>query len=411
LKILHVAGPLRSNRIVSASCSGGEASLMADSALDRGVVFPPLAAAQQVALRRVLGPKVALANPLDYHTYIWGDEAALCACFAGLMAGENLGMGLVLLDFPREDRCSVADWDVVIEAVAAVAEQSDAPMAILSSLVETMPEQVAEALMARGIIPLCDVPAALEAIAAAAFLGRGHDPAPVLISPQSGSPRGVAQPDQPEMPSEAAAKQALADYGVSVPYLVRCDTAEATANAGVPFPVVLKGEGFAHKTEAGAVKLGLVSGAEVRAAAEAMGATGYIVEEMVTGAVAELLIGAVRDPVHGFVLTLGAGGIWTEILRDTVTRLLPITEDEIRAALADLRVAPLLRGYRGAPAANIEAVVAVVLAVQAYVASQAGMLEEVEINPLLCTPTRAVAVDALVRFRDDYEREGDGNAA
>jgi hypothetical protein len=119
----------------------------------------------------------------------------------------------------------------------------------------------------------------------------------------------------------------------------------------------------------------------------------------------------VRDPVHGFVLTLGAGGIWTEILRDTVTRLLPITEDEIRAALADLRVAPLLRGYRGAPAANIEAVVAVVLAVQAYVASQAGMLEEVEINPLLCTPTRAVAVDALVRFRDDYEREGDGNAA
>jgi acetyl-CoA synthetase len=128
-----------------------------------------------------------------------------------------------------------------------------------------------------------------------------------------------------------------------------------------------------------------------------MPATSFLVEEQVTGTVAELLVGVVCDPASGYVLTLGAGGTLTELLRDQTSLLLPASAADIRAALLRLRIAPLLNGYRGKPGADIDAIVAAVLAVQAYVAAHPGRIAEVEINPLLCAPDRAVAVDALVR--------------
>ncbi|WP_417208129.1 acetate--CoA ligase family protein, partial [Antarctobacter sp.] len=420
LKILHVAGPLRSNRVVSASCSGGEASLMADSGLTYDVVFPPLGTMQREGLRAALGSKVALANPLDYHTYIWGDVAAMRACFGAMMRGEDLGLGVVVLDFPRGDRCSAADWDLVIEALNGL--RGPVPMAILSSLVETLPEEVAARLVGLGIVPLCDVPSALEAVAAAAFLGRDCAPAPVLLESAEGAlpPSPAAPPPgyfrteeaQGGVLSEGVAKQALARAAMPVPGVARALTpvAAGEAAARIGFPVVLKGEGFAHKSEAGAVRLNLVSAEDVRRAAEAMGASGYLVEEMIVGAVVELLVGVVRDPAHGFVLTLGAGGVWTEILGDTQSLLLPVTAAEVCEALGRLRIAPVLAGYRGAAAADMDAIAGAVLAMQALVEAHADRIEEVEINPLLCTPDRAVAADALIRLRD-IGTEGGEDAA
>ena len=420
LKILHVTGPLVSNRVVSASCSGGEASLMADTALGYDLVFPPLSEGQRTELRAALGPKVALANPLDYHTYIWADVPAMRACFAAMMRGEDLGLGVVVLDFPREDRCETADWDLVIDALEL--SRGTVPLAVLSSLVETLPEEVAERLVRLGIVPLSDVPAALEAIAAAAFLGRDVTPAPVLLTSREG-----ALPPSPAAPTrrffereesrgavltEGEAKQALARAGVPVPGLARVDTPEAAGEAAarIGFPVVLKGEGIAHKTEAGAVRLGLGSTEAVCAAAQEMQAGGYLVEQMITGTVAELLIGVLRDPAHGFVLTLGAGGIWTEILSDTQVLLLPVTSADVCAALGRLRIAPLVAGYRGAAAADWRAIAQAVLAVQALVEAHVDEIEEVEINPLICTADRAIAADALIRLRDIQEKGG-GDAA
>jgi len=147
--------------------------------------------------------------------------------------------------------------------------------------------------------------------------------------------------------------------------------------------------------------LSLSDAVAVEAAAGQMQAASFLVEEMVTGAVAELLVGVVRDPAHGFVLTLGAGGTLTEILRDTVSMLVPSTRDDIRDALKKLRISPLLAGYRGAAAANLEAVVETVMAVQSFVEAEAARLEEIEINPLICTATAAIAADALITIGED----------
>ena len=150
--------------------------------------------------------------------------------------------------------------------------------------------------------------------------------------------------------------------------------------------------------EAGAVVLGLDGAERVLQAATTMPARSFLVEEMVTGALAELLIGVVADPAHGYVLTLAAGGTLTELLDDRVSLLVPVSRDEVRGALDSLRISALLRGYRGKPAADLDAILDAVMAVQAYVAK--ALPQEIEINPLICGPDRAIAADALIRTGD-----------
>ena len=409
LKLLHVTGALPSRRIASLSCSGGEASLMADSALDLNLEFPPLTKAQKTALRTALGPMVALANPLDYHTYIWGDVAAMTATFSALL-GDDLALSCIVVDFPRADRCDPAAWDCVVTAAVAAKKgtgvQTGGRLALVSSLPETMPETVAQKLIAQGIVPLCGIESALKAIEIAADIGQMQavPPQPLLL------PEPVQMPQElrhGHILNEHSAKARLLAHGVPVPEGRFCASAKLAAQAAktLGFPLVLKGMGHAHKSEAGAVHLNLRSSQAVAQAAADMDSNGYFLEQMVTGGVAEVLVAVLRDPAHVFVLTLGAGGVMTEILADVSTRLVPVTAQDVRAALAELRIYPVLCGYRGSLGVNIDALIQAVLGVQSFVLETAAFLEEVEINPLICTPDRAVAVDALITLGVSNDRD------
>ena len=362
-------------------------------------MYPALTEAQATGLRAALGPKVALANPLDYNTYIWGDEEALKATFTALCGAEaGLGMGCVVVDYPRDDRFDAPDYDQVMRAVAATSAATGTPMAMVSLMAEGLSEAVSRRAMELGVVPLCGMGDALTAIRAAAEAGRtggaNTRPAPVTL-PQDGQ-------GTPRVFSEAEAKALLSKVGVRVPGSARAATAADAAShaAQIGFPVVLKGEGIAHKTEAGAVVLNLVDAAAVAEAAGAMPAESFLVEEMITGTLAELILGVTRDPAHGFVLTLGLGGILTELIRDIASVLIPASRDEVREALDSLRTAPLLTGYRGRPAADIEAVIDTVMNLQTLVQEHAGGLHEIEINPLICRADSAVAADALIRMEE-----------
>ncbi|WP_428515074.1 acetate--CoA ligase family protein [Roseovarius sp.] len=392
-KLLHYAGPLPGASLASLSCSGGEASLMADSAEGREVQFPDLTQAQRDRLRETLGPMVALANPLDYHTFIWNDAERMAQVFAVMQEGAA-DLTCVIIDFPRTDRCDPAAWDCVFEAGAAAVTETGRPLVLVSTLPELLPEAMAARATAGGMIPMQGLDDFLTAMEAAAFIGN-HSPLPAP----------VLQGDQPEsarLLSEAEAKHALAAAGLDVPRAIVADTVEDAVAAAkeIGFPVVLKGTGIAHKTEAGLVALGLRDALEVEEAAKGMACDGFLLEEMIGGGVAELLLGVVRDPAHGFVLTLGAGGTLTEILQDTVSLILPVTEGDVLAALDSLRIAPALAGYRGKLGTDRAAIARAVLAVQDYVGAERDRLEEIEINPLICTPERAVAADALIRKGD-----------
>jgi hypothetical protein len=188
-------------------------------------------------------------------------------------------------------------------------------------------------------------------------------------------------------------KALLAGAGVAVPRAVSGPGLDAVDVAGLNPPYASKGLGFAHKTEAGAVRLGLST---LEGQLGMPGATGYLVEEMVTGAVAEVLLGLRRDPVYGVTLTLGMGGVTAEVLADTVTLVWPPTEAEVLEAARGLRLWPLLDGYRGRPKADMVAVATMAVRLGALIVADES-LEEIEINPVMVRETGAVAVDALVR--------------
>ena len=388
LKLLHVTGGLPDNTVATISCSGGEASLSADTGENLPITFPPLNDRQKTDLRAALGPRVALANPLDYHTYIWRDVPAMTRAFAA-MADPSVAITLLIVDFPRADRCDPSDWDCVIEAAIAASNETGQLYGMVATLPELLPEDVADKLLAAGVIPFSGLTEALVACGAAAT--RLSATATPLTLPNAGG--------EADLIAEAEAKAALSAHGLRVPRAQRAKTrAEVTAAAeAVGFPQVLKGEGIAHKTEAGAVVLNLTDAGATQAAADNLDASAYLIEEMITGTVAELLIGVLNDPAHGFVLTLGAGGTQTELLQDTVSLLVPASDAEITEALNSLRMAPLLRGYRGAPAADMPALLKAIRAVQDYVLATRDRLQEIEINPLICTPTDAIAADALLR--------------
>ncbi|MDP2739633.1 MAG: acetate--CoA ligase family protein [Pseudorhodobacter sp.] len=383
LKILHLHGPGLGARLCSLSCSGGEAGLVADLAAPNGLDFPPPSAATRIRLGEILGPIPTISNPLDYHTFIWGDGPRTTDVFTTMLAGYDAG--LFIIDPPRPDRCDPSGYRPALDAIVAAAQATGVPAFAVASLPENFDEAEAAVLMDQGVAVLMGLETALAAVAAAQAPKGAVDwrPLPPV------APREAA------LLSEAEAKALLAKAGVAVPNGVQGATlAEVQAGAaGLHAPLVLKGLGFAHKTEAGAVRLGL---ATLTGQAEIAGATGYLVEEMVTGAVAEVLLGLRRDPVYGGTLTIGIGGVTAELLADTVTLILPVTEAEILAGLRRLRLWPLLDGYRGRPRADVAALAAIAVRLGALMATDPG-LEEIEINPILVRESGAVAVDALIR--------------
>lgn len=409
LKLLHLAGPLAGRRITSASCSGGEASLTADLAERAGLETLDFPAAAQAELESVLGDQVHVANPLDYHTYIWGDGPAQTACFAGMIKA-GFEASILILDFPRGDRCDASDWQTTLDAFIAAHRANPAAAGtvriVASSLAENLPEALAAQLLEQGIVPAAGLGDALGAIAAAARIGAAwarSEPA--------------ALPDWPALPEaestvwdEVTSKAALAEHGVPVPRGAMLDLAQLEALCAdgeaplpAPFPLVLKavGSDLAHKTELGGVALGITSREHLLAEARRMAPLGgrYLIEEMVGGAVAELIVGLGRDPQFGLYLTLGAGGIFVELLRQVEQVLLPASRAEIAAALERLALHGVLQGYRGKPGCDMPALLDAIESVARFALAQAEALEELDVNPLLALPQGAKAVDALIRIR------------
>ena len=384
LKIFHVHGPQIGTRLCSLSCSGGEAGLVADLAAPHGLWFPPPSDAQRQRLGEILGPIVTIANPLDYHTFIWGDGARTTDVFSTMLDGYDAG--IFVIDPPRPDRCDGTSFAPAIEAIRAAAKATGKPAFPVASIPENFEEDRAVAMMAEGIVPLMGLETALAALRAAMTPAGLSGWRPLL---------SVAAKNL-ELLDEHAAKTLLAGQGLSVPKGVAAATLAELAPkaAGLKAPLALKGLGFAHKTEAGAVRLGL---SDLVGQSEITGATGYLAEEMVAGVVAELLVGVRRDPVYGASLTLGFGGVMAELLCDSVTLILPVTAQDVEAALRSLRLWPLLDGYRGRAKADVAAVITAALALADEFARN-PRLNEVEINPLMVCTQGAVAVDAYVKL-------------
>ncbi|TFH43771.1 MAG: CoA-binding protein [Lysobacterales bacterium] len=405
LKLLAVSGPLPGRRIATISCSGGEAALAADAAEPFAMIMPPFSAGQERRLRAILGPLVHVANPLDYHTFIWGKPDAQRACFAAVLDGEQ-NITLKVIDYPSPAISNTRDWDNTIDALIAAAVNAPGRVAAVSILPENLPQPVREKLLANGITPLQGLQEAMRALKAAmdigAWFSQAAQPLPVTVFSARAGPV--------ETLDERQAKKNLERFGLRIPNGRLADSKSAPAVAdAIGYPLVVKAAvpGLAHKSDVAGVILNVVDADELRQAVAGMQSLGdrFLIEAMAPASVAELLVGVTRDAQFGIALTIGAGGTMVELMADTRTLLFPVTRDAVAAALDGLAISKLLDGYRGAARGDRRAALDAIMAIVAYAEANAARLEELDVNPLLVLPDGhgAIAVDALIRLRQERE--------
>lgn len=406
LKFLHVHGALPDTRTASASCSGGEAAHVADLAQQHDVALPAFSPDTTRRLRAVLGESVSVVNPLDYHTYIWGDRDAQTTCFSAYLTADA-ACHLLLVDPPRADRCAPQHWHTTVDAFRDAQHHSPARTCLVSSLPENLPEHLGQTLLAEGIAPMQGIGDCLAAIAAAGAVGAAQAAVDTLTPPD---PHPGPMPSSVRHLDEARGKAELARHGVPTPAgaVVSAEDAPRAAT-DIGFPVVVKAasSALAHKSDVGGVHISLTDETQVRAAVAHMAALAdrFLVERMVDGAVAELLVGVHRDPQFGTAVTIGAGGVLVELVQDTATLLLPATRAELRSAVESLRIWPVLAGYRGGQGCDIDALVDAISGIVDYAHAQAGQLVEMDVNPLLVRADGAVAVDAVIQLGEAETRQ------
>ena len=388
LKIFHSYGPLSSKNVRSLSCSGGEASLVSDLAQAYGIQFPKLEKENISELRSVLGEMVALSNPLDYHTYIWGDINAMASTFIAMMRQHN-GITIIIVDFPRDDNCDPSAWNCVITAAKMAKKSENKPLALVSTLSENIPEHISFELLESNIITLHGLDTALAAISVSSINQTVVNPKPIFLSNPTGKSILVDEYD---------AKKSLEKYGLKLPETEKCLQSDAhLVSDQIGYPVVIKALGSAHKSELGEVFLNLENQKSVKEALRKISKKHVIVEKMIGDAVVELLVGIVHDPAHGMLLTVGAGGVLTEILSDTSSILLPSSKSEVLDCFNQLKISKIAKGYRGALGVDINQIIDAIMKIQDFVLDNRDKLFEIEINPLIVTSSEVIVADALIR--------------
>jgi acetate---CoA ligase (ADP-forming) len=395
----------RRTGIATVHDSGLERAHVVDLAESLGVSFAEIGPATTERLAALLDPGLIPANPLD----VWGTGADTRELFGGCLQA--------LADDDAVDAVALA-VDLVHEldgdqayplALLDVAARTTKPLAVLSNLGSVIDPDLARQLRAQRIGVLEGTRSGLLALRHLLDHAR-----------QRGLCAGLPGPQARQLVAHAAGRQArgtellasgqangaalldlLADYGIPVARSrpVR-DLDQAVAAAGqIGYPVVLKTDepGIGHKSDVGGVVLGISDAAELAAAyadlAARLGPRALVCQTVQSGV--ELALGVVRDPELGPLIVVGAGGVLVELLADRAVALPPVGPADAEALLAGLRVATLLAGVRGAPAADRGAVVRAICGLSELAAELGEQLEALDINPLICGPAGAVAVDAL----------------
>lgn len=387
------------------SGSGGAAIMAADCAETEGVALPQPSEAVRARLRAGLPPFVQPRNPVDATAQIINDMSALLDCADALLGDP--AFGTLVFGYPYAYDTATARQP----HLSALAARHGKPICLvwLTQLLEGPGTREAEAdpnLVVFRSMRRCfrtlrawhDRGARRRQPVRSALATYDRDRVRALFTDAGPGPLG----EGPSKAILAACEIALPQGGRAADAAGAAELAERIAG---PVAIKIDSPDIPHKTEAGGVMLG-VTGPEAaaeafqrvltrcRAAAPGARITGVTVEEMIPPGV-EVIIGIRDQEGFGPTVTVGLGGVFTELLRDTRTVLAPVDISEALAMLRGLRGARVFNGFRGAPPIDLVAVAGVVATLSQLAADSGGRLAEFEVNPLICLPDRAVAVDGM----------------
>ena len=388
--LLYAQPVPRGRRVAVLTNAGGLGILAADACESLGLELPAPSEETRAALASLLPEEASSANPIDM---LGGANAQSFATVLPLVLADP-GVDAVIVLFVPTVGVDEDEVGAAISEAAATANGKPVLCAFLSA------RGAPATLRSAAPVPAFDYPeAAARALSRAVergeWLRRPAGTVPELDVDRAAAREVVNGADG--WLDAAATRTLLAAYGIPVvPERVVDSVDEALAAAReLGFPVVLKTAlAGAHKTESGGVALNLADEAEVRAAAERIGAP-LLVQPMILGG-AELLAGAVQDPVFGPLVAFGPGGVLAELIGQAQFRLAPLTDLDARELVRGGKAGRLVGGFRGAAPADEAALVDLVLRLS-LLADEVPEVAELDLNPVLALPDRCVAVDARIR--------------
>jgi acyl-CoA synthetase (NDP forming) len=398
----------RGNRVAVITGSGGSAVWMADILSQYGLELPVLEDDIQKRVLALLPSYASAQNPVDATA-----QAIHEVGYARLVeiVRESKRIDTILLIGSLANEATAAKR---AEELATITSSIEQPI-LLSTYTTASPGAMARFAEA-GIPCYTSMPSCARAIRAlvdyAAFQSRQHKPKAAAISPGLRDEVGRALAAAGPVLTEAEAKTLLARYGLPRPPEALATSAEeavaAATRIGGPVALKVQSPDITHKTDAGAVALGVVGEHAVREAYERILANakaahadaavqGVLVQAMAPRG-REIILGVTRDPVFGPMLMVGLGGIHVEVLRDIAFAPAPIGREEALALLGELKGAAMLDSVRGEPAADRIALADAIATLSRFAADHADLIEEIDLNPVIVHPQGQglTVVDALI---------------
>jgi acyl-CoA synthetase (NDP forming) len=398
LELFQAGRRARPGGLVAIHDSGGERAHLVDMAAVVGVPFARVSEATTRRLEQILEPGLPAVNPLD----AWGtgneSERIYVDCIRALADDDDAAAVAFVVDLTTQDPPEGG----YVEVSKAMWPELGLPFAVLSNLGAAVDPDDARSIRAAGVPVLEGTRSGLAAFRHL-FADRDFRARPPVAQPEPVA-REVRAKWRDRLTGgrrleEVESLALLADYGVTVARAERVAAAEEAVGAArrIGFPVVVKTAERDHKTEAGGVRLGIADEEGVAAAYADLSRLGprATVAAMAPPGV-EIALGVVRDPQFGPLVLLAAGGVLVEVLRDRRMALPPVDPDGARRLIDGLAVAALLRGVRGAPPADVDALAVTVARLSVLAQDLGDLVDAVDVNPVVVGAHGAVAVDALV---------------
>ena len=400
LKLLSILGTIDHNGVASMSCSGGEAGMMADLIDGLDINFPSLDDRHKDRVKLALNDFVEVDNPLDYHTFIWGDRKRTSKCFKQMISG-NFAATMLLLDWPRTQESEQKDWDLTLLALSDAISGTREKTIVLASIADCMPKRIIKECQKYGIAPMIGLDICLKALNHSYRIGLAFQKSSMQSIEIL---RSLSHPSKISTLTEFEGKKLLKKYGIPVPDgKIISSTSEALMAAEkIHYPITLKVSDveLVHKTELGAVMLNINDPLALEKACQDLFKIGssLLIEKMVQDSVAELIIGVGLDPIFGKYIIIGSGGILVELFKESIPLLFPVNRKDVSLALSKLKAFPLINGYRGNPQGDVEMIIDCVMATVKLVSE--NDIDELDINPLLVLKrgSGVIAVDTLIKL-------------
>ena len=405
LKLFHTIGVLKGNKIAIMGPSGGDMAMAGDKSEGLAINYSPIPKKIVKNLEKVNHKGVIISNPFDLQTYNWNDPKSLRKTF-DLMFKANFDLIGLMLDFPNVEDCDITEWEDIVDEYILSAKLKKKRAAIIASLPETLPKHIRDKCLKSGIVPLQGLKESLYAIHCSILTGQAWSKFNLLkVFKSNNKIRSLKKTY-----SEHQSKKILRGYGIGIPKSILSNIKQAVADSKkIGFPLVMKinSNQILHKTEIKGVFTNINSETEIKKSLKHLSKLGneILIEKMIQDQVTEMIIGIKIDDQFGPVIIVGAGGIYTELMNDSVTLLLPLKKSIILKAINDLKISKLLNGLRGKPEGDIQAIVQTIMNLAKFAEKNISRLIEVDINPLIVRANGkgVIAADALIHYLEDIK--------